>query len=137
MVTRPGYTATFSNDSSSGPFQVPATCMSAVATFWRAMMPSVILTSGNRLVFPRLQSLTTMNVAHIFAAGLFQDTFAHDSRSPAAWERFRQGILEYGAAGVNCNSSRTTCVAGCPIPERCYPCWTLRLKRYNDTLRAT
>ncbi|RFU30370.1 hypothetical protein B7463_g5987, partial [Scytalidium lignicola] len=36
--------------------------------------------------------------AEIFAANLFQTTFAENPRSRVAWERFRHGILEYGGS---------------------------------------
>ncbi|KAH8591395.1 hypothetical protein B0O99DRAFT_744584 [Bisporella sp. PMI_857] len=36
--------------------------------------------------------------AEIFAADLFQTTFAENPRSQAAWEQFRRGILEYGGS---------------------------------------
>ncbi|KAF5024435.1 hypothetical protein F66182_3521 [Fusarium sp. NRRL 66182] len=36
--------------------------------------------------------------AHVFAAELFQSTFAEDPRSLSAWDRYRKGILEFGGS---------------------------------------
>ncbi|KAJ9148665.1 Metallopeptidase [Pleurostoma richardsiae] len=36
--------------------------------------------------------------AAVFAADIFQNTFAEDPRSQTAWERYRCGILEYGGS---------------------------------------
>lgn len=39
-----------------------------------------------------------LNSAHVFAADLFETTFAENPRSQASWERYRCGILEYGGS---------------------------------------
>ncbi|KAJ3950998.1 hypothetical protein N0V92_012608 [Colletotrichum tropicale] len=36
--------------------------------------------------------------AHAFAADFFESNFAKDPRDPEAWDRYRHGILEYGAS---------------------------------------
>ncbi|KAL3296564.1 peptidase family m3 [Colletotrichum asianum] len=36
--------------------------------------------------------------AHAFAADFFESNFAKDPRDPKAWDRYRHGILEYGAS---------------------------------------
>ncbi|KAH6986940.1 peptidase family M3 [Ilyonectria destructans] len=36
--------------------------------------------------------------AHVFAADIFQTTFAKDPGSQAAWEKYRRGILQYGGS---------------------------------------
>lgn len=38
------------------------------------------------------------NSAQVFAAELFQATFAKDPRDQAAWERYRCGVLKYGGS---------------------------------------
>lgn len=51
------------------------------------------------MCMPNSGSLTDRpNSAQVFAAELFQTTFAKDSRDQAAWERYRCGILEYGGS---------------------------------------
>ena len=34
----------------------------------------------------------------MFAASLFETTFAEDPRNQAAWDRYRRGILEFGGS---------------------------------------
>ncbi|WYZ39755.1 hypothetical protein EsH8_IV_000096 [Colletotrichum jinshuiense] len=36
--------------------------------------------------------------AAVFAADIYQNTFAQDARSQTAWEKYRRGILEYGGS---------------------------------------
>ncbi|KAI0013005.1 hypothetical protein F4779DRAFT_565105 [Xylariaceae sp. FL0662B] len=36
--------------------------------------------------------------AHVFAADLFESTFAEDPRNQVAWEGYRRGILEKGGS---------------------------------------
>lgn len=41
---------------------------------------------------------TGHNSAQVFAAELFQTTFAKDPRGTDSWERYRRGVLEYGGS---------------------------------------
>jgi metallopeptidase MepB len=40
----------------------------------------------------------TGDSAQVFAADLFESTFAADPRCQLAWERYRRGVLEYGGS---------------------------------------
>ena len=40
----------------------------------------------------------TVDSAQVFAADLFESTFASDPRCQLAWERYRRGVLEYGGS---------------------------------------
>ena len=74
--------------------------MPALGTSSRVMMQVTTLTSGrsHRLFHPSLILTNVIQSAEIFAANLFQRTFAEDPHSQLAWERFRRGILEYGGS---------------------------------------
>lgn len=41
---------------------------------------------------------TCVHSAQVFAADIFDTTFADDPRNQASWERYRRGILEYGGS---------------------------------------
>jgi metallopeptidase MepB len=47
-----------------------------------------------------IQLKLTKDSANVFAEELFQEAFAKDPKSQVAWDRFRQGILEYGGSRI-------------------------------------
>jgi peptidase M3-like protein len=52
----------------------------------------------HRIHLHRIHLSLTMHSANVFAEELFQEAFAKDHKSQAAWNRFRRGILEYGGS---------------------------------------
>lgn len=61
-------------------------------------MPGTIHIFGRRIgPFSTCTKLTN-DSANVFAEEMFQENFAKDHTSQAAWDKFRRGILEYGGS---------------------------------------
>jgi metallopeptidase MepB len=44
------------------------------------------------------RNVLTSNSAEVLAADIFESNFAENPRDQGAWDRYRRGILEYGAS---------------------------------------